>query len=137
MSVSFFMFPCSKGHLARTYQDVRLLEYNIMIKLHNSIIFKTFFRNEILARFWPIFDFELNEKRSRAEPSREYGLSQLGSDSSLIVFTHSSMLDTHSIYNLTMMQWLVRHALLAAALPACVTYVSRHSPTISQSQGKL
>ena len=25
---------------------------------------------QILARFGPIFDFELNEKRSRAEPSR-------------------------------------------------------------------
>ena len=25
---------------------------------------------KISARFWPIFDFELNEKKSRAEPSR-------------------------------------------------------------------
>ena len=25
---------------------------------------------KILARFWPIFGFELSEKRSRAEPSR-------------------------------------------------------------------
>ena len=31
---------------------------------------KDIFVVEILARFWPIFGSELNEKRSQAEPSR-------------------------------------------------------------------
>ena len=44
--------------------------------------------NQILARFRPIFDFELKEKRSRAQPNQKSfslssGSSQLGLDSSL------------------------------------------------------
>ena len=55
---------------------------------------------KISARFWPIFGFELSEKRSRAEPSwksfsSSYVSSQLGSDSSLI----------NSVYHSFFLQW--------------------------------
>ena len=59
-----------------------ILSYSIRMINHKNKI-------KISARFWPIFDFELNEKRSRAEPSwksfsSSYGSSQLGSGSSLV-----------------------------------------------------
>ena len=69
-----------------------------MIWIHNLDIIKTsLLQKWISARFWPIFNFELKWKRSRAKPSwksfsSSSDSSQLGSDSSLVPTIFSQVL---------------------------------------------
>ena len=66
---------------------------------------------KISARFWPIFDFELNEKRSRAEPSQ-------AEKPSARAMARASLARTHHYYLSYRVDVIVKERSLSLALPA-------------------
>ena len=92
--------PCNQGDWKMCLIKIGLSKitysFQILFKLGLKLLFCRFhhvcmYVTKISARFRPIFHFELNEKRSRAEPKNLQQVFRLGSDSSLLAICRLSM----------------------------------------------